>query len=289
MVKNNSSNQRNKAFRIYTGLQIKSQLMRRRWYLPFFLALLLALRAATILQGGPGVVVSAPANCWDVFFSIIGNTFLVHFAIATAYLYLIGDLLPEPAYGQLSLFRLKSRRLWWTSKVITLICLTLTFITLFTVTVLLVGGLTHGWSATYSELAKANWFITGIPANLFNNVNPYISVLELFQQTVLLLFLALFTVGLIVLTFTQVTSKSLWGLIGGFAFIFISFIGNVLSGPPAWVKWLPSMHFAYIGGSPVRTISVLISYAYWLILIILLTTLGYLHVSRQDIYSASKE
>ncbi|MFZ3151155.1 MAG: hypothetical protein WA116_05655 [Anaerolineaceae bacterium] len=289
MEKSKINKQQFSAFWSYTGQQIRWQLMRKRWYLPVFLGLLLAMRAAMILQGGPNVVITKPANAWDVLFSIFGSTFIVHFAIATAFLYLIGDLLPEPAYGQLTLFRLQSRQLWWSSKILTLICLTLVFVVTLTASILLVGGLTHGWSSSYSELAKVNWYITGFPANLFRNGTPYISVIELFQQTLLLLFLALFTSGLVVLTVDQLTSKSFWGLIAGFAFIFVSFIGNILSGSPDWVKWLPSQHFAYIGGMPVRNLSVLWSYTYWIILIGVLVAIGYIRAVKQDIFSNSNE
>ncbi|MGB4594362.1 MAG: hypothetical protein WBI14_00460 [Anaerolineaceae bacterium] len=289
MEKSKINKQQFSAFWSYTGQQIRWQLMRKRWYLPVFLGLLLAMRAAMILQGGPNVVVLKPANAWDVLFSVFGNTFIIHFAIATAYLYLIGDLLPEPPYGQLILFRLRSRRFWWRSKIITLFCLTLVFITLLTASIFLVGVLTHGWSTSYSELAHQNWYITGLPANLFKDGNPYINPAELFAQTIFLLFPALFTSGLVVLIVDQLTSKSFWGLIAGFAFIFVSFIGNILSGSPDWVKWLPSQHFAYIGGMPVRNLSVLWSYTYWIILIGVLVAIGYIRAVKQDIFSNSNE
>lgn len=289
MGKNNTVNNKTSAFYAYTWYQIKWQLLRKRWYLPILLGLLLGIRAAMILQGGPNVVVLKPANAWDVLFSVFGNTFIIHFAIATAYLYLIGDLLPEPPYGQLILFRLRSRRFWWRSKIITLFCLTLVFITLLTASIFLVGVLTHGWSTSYSELAHQNWYITGLPADLFKDGNPYINPAELFAQTIFLLFLALFTSGLVVLIVDQLFSKSFWGLIAGFAFVFVSFIGNILSGPPSWVKWLPSQHFAYLGGMPIRTIPFLTSVLYWIVAIIILVGFGYFRTIKQDIFSNSQE
>jgi hypothetical protein len=86
--------------------------------------------------------------------------------------------------------------------------------------------------------------MSGVPANLFaaGTEEAYITPLDLFAQTLLLIFLALFTSGLFATVITLFTSRSLFGLIGGFSFVFVSLIGNSLSGPPSWVKFLPSHH-----------------------------------------------
>lgn len=232
-----------------------------------------------------------PANVWDVIFSTLGSTYFVHLVILTTFLYLIGDLLPEKSYGQLSLFRLKSRRQWWLSKILTLLTLAVVYMFLFVAPVVLVGGLTHGWSLDYSEQTFFNRFMSGVPANLFaaGTEEAYITPLDLFAQTLLLIFLALFTSGLFATVITLFTSRSLFGLIGGFSFVFVSLIGNSLSGPPSWVKFLPSHHVAYLGSLPVRTIPVPISVLYWMIWICLLISLGFFRSLKQNIFSVAKE
>ena len=290
MEKNKKENKLS-AFFTFTRYQIQSQIQRNRWLFPIVLGLLIGLRNATILQGDPALHIMKPANVWDVIFSTLGSTYFVHLVILTTFLYLIGDLLPEKSYGQLILFRLKSRRQWWLSKILTLLTLTVVYMFLFVAPVVLVGGLTHGWSLDYSEQTFFNRFMSGVPANLFaaGTEEAYITPLDLFTQTLLLIFLALFTCGLFATVITLFTSRSLFGLIGGFTFVFVSLIGNSLSGPPSWVKFLPSHHVAYLGSLPVRTIPVPTSVLYWMIWICLLISLGFFRSLKQNIFSVAKE
>jgi hypothetical protein len=290
MEKNKKENKLS-AFFTFTRYQIQSQIQRNRWLFPIVLGLLIGLRNATILQGDPALHIMKPANVWDVIFSTLGSTYFVHLVILTTFLYLIGDLLPEKSYGQLILFRLKSRRQWWLSKILTLLTLTVVYMFLFVAPVVLVGGLTHGWSLDYSEQTFFNRFMSGVPANLFATATEaaYITPPDLFAQTLLLIFLALFTCGLFATVITLFTSRSLFGLIGGFSFVFVSLIGNSLSGPPSRVKFLPSHHVAYLGSLPVRTIPVPISVLYWMIWICLLISLGFFRSLKQNIFSVAKE
>jgi len=290
MEKNKKENKLS-AFFTFTRYQIQSQIQRNRWLFPIVSGLLNGLRNATILQGDPALHIMKPANVWDVIFSTLGSTYFVHLVILTTFLYLIGDLLPEKSYGQLILFRLKSRRQWWLSKILTLLTLTVVYMFLFVAPVVLVGGLTHGWSLDYSEQTFFNRFMSGVPANLFaaGTEEAYITPLDLFAQTLLLIFLALFTCGLFATVITLFTSRSLFGLIGGFTFVFVSLIGNSLSGPPSWVKFLPSHHVAYLGSLPVRTIPVPTSVLYWMIWICLLISLGFFRSLKQNIFSVAKE
>ena len=290
MEKNKKENKLS-AFFTFTRYQIQSQIQRNRWLFPIVLGLLIGLRNATILQGDPALHIMKPANVWDVIFSTLGSTYFVHLVILTTFLYLIGDLLPEKSYGQLSLFRLKSRRQWWLSKILTLLTLTVVYMVLFIAPIVLVGGLSHGWSLDYSEQTFFNRFMSGVPANLFaaGTEEAYITPLDLFTQTLLLIFLALFTCGLFATVITLFTSRSLFGLIGGFTFVFVSLIGNSLSGPPSWVKFLPSHHVAYLGSLPVRTIPVPTSVLYWMIWICLLISLGFFRSLKQNIFSVAKE
>lgn len=290
MEKNKKENKLS-AFFTFTRYQIQSQIQRNRWLFPIVLGLLIGLRNATILQGDPALHIMKPANVWDVIFSTLGSTYFVHLVILTTFLYLIGDLLPEKSYGQLSLFRLKSRRQWWLSKILTLLTLAVVYMVLFIAPIVLVGGLSHGWSLDYSEQTFFNRFMSGVPANLFaaGTEEAYITPLDLFAQTLLLIFLALFTCGLFATVITLFTSRSLFGLIGGFTFVFVSLIGNSLSGPPSWVKFLPSHHVAYLGSLPVRTIPVPTSVLYWMIWICLLISLGFFRSLKQNIFSVAKE
>jgi len=213
MEKNKKENKLS-AFFTFTRYQIQSQIQRNRWLFPIVLGLLIGLRNATILQGDPALHIMKPANVWDVIFSTLGSTYFVHLVILTTFLYLIGDLLPEKSYGQLILFRLKSRRQWWLSKILTLLTLTVVYMFLFVAPVVLVGGLTHGWSLDYSEQTFFNRFMSGVPANLFATATEaaYITPPDLFAQTLLLIFLALFTCGLFATVITLFTSRSLFRL-----------------------------------------------------------------------------
>ena len=126
MEKNKKENKLS-AFFTFTRYQIQSQIQRNRWLFPIVLGLLIGLRNATILQGDPALHIMKPANVWDVIFSTLGSTYFGTSGHFDHLLIFDWRLVARKSYGQLILFRLKSRRQWWLSKIPTLLTLTVVY------------------------------------------------------------------------------------------------------------------------------------------------------------------
>lgn len=268
----------------FVAYQLRWQLLRKRWLLPFLLAFFLAVQTIGTYEGksSRGSVGLAPANAWDVMFGIIGHSGTVYFTITLLFLYLVSDLLPELTLGQFVLLRLRSRKLWWVGKVLTLLILTLVYLAVVVGPIALVTTPVYRWGGDYSELAHKDWLLTSLPADLFRNGEAYISPPELLIQSLILLFLGLFTFGLIMMVVNQWTRKHYWGLLSGVTLLFVSYVSIQLSGPPAWSMYLPGPHLTYTAGIPLRRSPLIISIGYWAVLIIVLLVISLVQAKNQD-------
>ena len=79
----------------------------------------------------------------------------------------------------------------------------------------------------------------------------------------LLLFLGLLCIGLLMMVVTQLTQRYFLGLAAGCLFLFGSYFGLFISGPPSWTVILPSVHLTYTTLIPVRSLPLGNSYLYW--------------------------
>lgn len=271
----------------FISFQIRTQMKRWRWLFPILLILFLAYRSYNHLVF---VGANTPANAWDLLFVVFGNHYNIYFGIALLFVYLVSDLLPESNIGQLVLLRLKSRRQWWLGKVISLIVLTLIYQLLLLAILSLIAVIVLPVERGYSQLAQSspglvNLSLPGRDGDLLGaNGTP----LQYLLTNLGLLALGLICFGLIMMAAVQLGGKYYYGLLAGLVLVFGSFVSTMLSGPPAWAKWLPGWHLTYITVMPVRTIPLGFSFFYWLVLFIFFYLLGSRIASHQD-YSVVEE
>lgn len=274
-------------FLSFVGYQLRWQLLRKRWLLPFPLVLFLAYRGINYLtQSSIYTPEMVGVNAWDLLLLTFGNRLNVYFVFGLLFLYLVSDLLPETNLGQLVLFRLKSRTTWWLGKTLTLLILTLVFV--LGSAGLLVGfaSLALPWEAGYSQQATFTPETVNLPMNYYNTESlpsPFV----FFSQELALLALGLFAFGLLMLVINQLTGRYYYGLVAGGVVLFGSLVSTYLSGPPPWVKWLPGTHLTYLAMLPVRTTPLWQSFTYWPVWILIFWLVG-LFISRRQDHSASQ-
>jgi hypothetical protein len=261
--------------------QLRWQLLRKRWLLPIPLLLFLAYRSFNYLTQ-PGLAGPLqPTNTWDILFLIFGNRYNVYFALGLLYLYLVCDLLPERAMGQLVLLRLGSRKTWWAGKTLTLLFLTLIYVLGSAVLLVGLASLFLPWQPGYSLQAQFMPDSVNLPMNFFRKLlapSPW----GFLSQELALLALGLFSFGLVMLVVNQFTKRYYFGLLAGCVVLFAGMVSIELSGPPAWATWLPGYHLTYLAMIPVRTMPLWQSFLYWTVWIVFLWFAGFMVSRRQD-------
>lgn len=270
----------------YISYQLSWQLKRCRWLFPFGLLLFLSYRAFNYLTS-PESYVNLSVNAWDLMFVVFGNPFYVYFAIGLLFIYLVSDLLPEGKLGQLMLIRLRSRSQWWYGKVITLFILTLIYVVGFASLTGVIAQVSLPGSAEYSEQAQAFPESVNLSIQFFRKIQPPKPFLMILEE-LSLLFLGLFSFGLLMLIANLLLKKYYYGLIITFGILLGSYLGGMISGQPGWSKLLPSAHFTYITTQPIRQVPYLLSIVYWLVWIILAVLSGFILSKRQNHYALSE-
>jgi hypothetical protein len=272
----------------YLSYQLRWFMLRKRWLLPLPILAFIAYRSTNSVMAlsqapfGPN-----QPNAWDLLFTALGNYTNIYLAIGLLYLYLVCDLLPEPVLGQMMLLRLGSRRLWWLSKLVTLLMATLAYILGMAALLAVIASLILPWQPGYSSAAQAMPETVNLPTNYFRVIQappPWVQL----SQELLLVILGLYFIGLVMMIVTQLTGKYYFGLLTGCLLLAGSLMSLYLSGPPAWAAYLMGPHLTFIGLYPLRDIPVAYSLLYWLVGIGLAGVAGFAISHRQD-YLASRE
>lgn len=274
-------------FLSFISYQLRSQLLRWRWLLPFPLFFFLIYRTHHYLQYL--LATGSLVNWWDMLLVVTGNFQYLYFGIALLFVYLASDLLPESNNSQLIVLRLRSRTKWWLGKLLTLAILTAIYLLALH---LLVGGaaaftlpIEPGFSPQAQQNpASVNLDISGSPNASTASVSPALYLLK----NAALMFMGFVAFGLLMMVIDQLTRKYYYGLLTGIIVLFGSMTGLMLSGPPAWAKWFPGWHLSIINVMPVRSIPISQSFAYWGVLIIALYLIG-AHISRRQDLSAAQD
>ncbi len=257
-------------------------LLRKRWLLPLPLAVFIAYRGAHAVEAlSQGAFGPARPNAWDLLFISLGNPFNVYLVIGMLYLFLVCDLLPEPGLGQMMLFRLGSRRLWWLGKLATLLIATLSYVLGITVLLALVAAAVFPWEGGYSSAARRMPETVNLPMDFFRKVQPGPPMMHLAKE-ILLLGLGLFLIGVMMMLVIQITRRYFFGLLAGFLLLAGSFMTMFLNGPPDWWIFMPGANLTYIGLYPLRTVPLIFSVMYWLVWIGLAAAAGFAISRRQD-------
>jgi len=268
--------------------QLSVQLLRRRWLLPLPVFLFLSYRAWNYLTTPgalPVLATSASVNAWDMLFLVFGNVFNVYFAICLLFMYLVSDLSPENDLGQQMLVRLKSRRLWWIGKTVTLLCLVLIYLAIAVLLVGIIAGATLPWGSDYSSQAQSAPESVNLSMRFIRVEEPPAGPFGFLLLELSMIALGLFSFGLAMLIINQLTGKYYIGLITIFALIMLSYSAGMLNGPPEWTLYLPGRHLTFIDSMPVRKVPFEYSFIYWGIWILLTWVAGFFISRRQNHYA----
>lgn len=267
----------------FLSVQLHWYLFRKRWLLPLPLLAFITYRSThAVLALSQGQFGPAHPNAWDLLFIALGNYNNIYLAIGLLYLYLVCDLLPELNLGQMILFRLSSRRLWWTGKIVTLFISTLIYILGITTMLALIAGLILPWENDYSSAAQNMPASVNLPIDFFWKVQPPGPPLVYLSQQLTLLILGLFFIGLVMMVVTQLTNRYFFGLLTGCLLLVGSLMSLFLNGPPDWWIYTMGAHLTYIGLYPLRMIPVSYSVLYWLFGITAAIAVGFVISRRQD-------
>lgn len=220
-------------------------------------------------------------NIWDAFFIAFGNAHYMTFVIANLFLILVCDRLPEPIFGQLALFRLRSRSAWWLAKSFTLLLAAAFYIALSAISILSV--------AAWKLPVRFEWspWIQDFPANALmpnfavNDMSLMSTVLWIFLLDVL----GFWCLGMLGQLITVLTNKFLYGY---FASLLVLLGGYVACGAlvnvPDWLKLLPVQRNLILTmyPYPYRDIGLGWSACYWGIGAAILFTFGVILSKRND-------
>ena len=263
-----------------TGIQLDFYLFRRRWWLSFVVATLVALWAVSAVRTY-SVHYGVPVNVWDALFQVWLDYHFHFFASNLVFLVLVGDIALPTAWDEALLARIGSRRLWWISKVAVLVVCVLIYTLLLVGTMLVIVGLNLPWENAWS--AGALTFSTEW------NVHPalfHYHPLQALGATLLLLALGWLSFGLLAAVFCLAFRSFVGALIGSAALNFAGLI--VLLRPlPAPFDLLSFQYHLLMNyhafGDPASPYpSLPLSLLYWLAVITLLALGGRWLSARQD-------
>ena len=263
-----------------TGIQLDFYLFRRRWWLSLAVATLVALWAVSAVRTY-NVHYGVPVNVWDALFRVWLDYHFHFFASNLVFLVLVGDVALSTPWEQMMLSRVRSRRLWWSSKVAVLVVCVLVYTLLLVGATLVIASLNLPWENAWS--AGAHRFSTEW------NVHPalvHYHPLQALGATLLLLALGWLSFGLLSAVLCLVFRSFMGALIGSAALNFAGLI-LLLRPLPAPLNALSFQYHLLMNyhafGDPASPYpSVPVSLLYWGIVIALLVLGGRWLSARQD-------
>lgn len=264
----------------FLQIQMRMYILRKRWLLPIPVMLFIGYRITNFLvfrsADAPGPIFNAA----DALFIAFGNGDYLVLVIANLFLFLVSDLLPEPAFGQLALLRLRSRRTWWAAKCLTLLVAVVAY-TLLAVVIVAAFAVTAfpiemDWSAQTSRMAD----MVNLPFGYPNQVSMPVAL----GQALLLFLLGCYGLGLLMMVVSQLTQRYLAGYLAGLFALFASYVTIMISGSmPTWTrlfayKHMLLAHYPY----PFRDVPLSQSFLYWAIWLVFFIGMGLYLSKRQD-------
>ncbi len=284
-------------WRNYLRIQIQMNLRRSRWLLVFPVVAAMAIIFSKVLlrDQGPLTLASqitetgnarALINVWDVFFATFGNAYTMGFVIANLFLVLISDLQPETGYGQLALFRLRSRVENWSAKIIALFSLAGVYVLVSTVTLIGVAAFQMPIELNWSLLAQRYGEGINLPALLPRQVGVFTAL----AIVISLVILGLSCLGLLAMLINSLTQRRL----AGYLFVEVLLLSSIglstmLVNGPHWQMVLPIIRnlilpmFPFLG----RGYPIWLSFAVWLVWLGIILPVGFWTTRHQDYFAHS--
>jgi hypothetical protein len=229
-------------------------------------------------------------NAWDVLFSAIGNAFSMGVVFTPMFLFLVSNIQPESAYGQLAGLRVSSRSKMMTAKLALLFLISLVYLCLVSTIILLVARFGFGFtlSPSWSQLSF------GMPESV-NMLSWWVrkyAMLHAWFRIFLMVFLGFLSLGLLVLGINSLSKRRLVGFFVVSTLVFASFglayvlvnVGPVLRNLPIIRNLiLPMYPWPWRLGDTTN-----ISLIYWVVWIALLLPLCMRLMLRQEFYSITE-
>lgn len=276
-----------KPWRNYLFLQMRMILLRGRWLLvvPVMAVMTVILSKFLLInrvsQFADAREIIAPVNVWDAFFVIFGNPYSMSLVIANLFLILVSDFQPETGYGQLALFRLRSRFQSWAAKTITLFSLAGLYVLVSSATIIVVAAFWFPIDMDWSRLALSYGEGINLPALLPRTM----ALFDIVGIVLSLVALGLACLGLLVMLINSLTQQRLVGYLFVEALLLSSLgISSMLVNGPDWQMVLPVIRNLVLVMVPFleRRYPLWMSFASWLVWLAIILPIGVLIVRRQD-------
>jgi hypothetical protein len=267
----------------FTRFELAQRLYQFRWVIPVPVMALLAFVVVGAVQAQSASVALA-GNAWDVLFSVFDSPTFIFILIIPLYLFLVSDLGGKTEIDALLLPRLGSRISWWAGKNLVLFLLTVFYFLLSVGIVASVATSVLPWQGGWSELVR------GVSLG----VNP--TVLEISPALasgflLLLLFLGVYSIGLLSHLLTHIYGSGFLGLIAGLLVSLSGFTAALVDvGPPlSYVSIHRYILFNYFSPGLNNSTHGSLPYAilYWLIVLACLLIIGRICIPRRNFFSDS--
>ena len=276
-------------FSAFLKYQSARYFFRWRWILPIVVGLCLGYWAQNVVS-----VLSTPAaaglqgNALEAFIWAFGKPEIVYFVVSILYIYLLSDLLPENAYGEQVLLRLRSRKTWWLGKTSFVLISTLVYVLLlmgsFFIPVLVKYPVSGEWSA-----AGLNNFGMGLGYST-NNGTP----VQAFWSILSFLFIGWFAIGLLIQIINLISQRRWMGFIGGVFLIICASLGDIAGGAIGGSGinsfFLLQNHLEFTPlWAPMRIIPEIYSWLFWVLWIMICLGLGFYLCEKASFYSIDRQ
>ncbi len=276
-------------FTAFLKYQALHYFFRWRWLLPIVVGLCLGYWAQNVIS-----VLSSPVssglqgNAFEAFIWAFGKPEIVYFVVSILYIYLISDLLPENAYGQQILLRLRSRKAWWLGKASFVFLSTLLYAFLlmgsFFIPVLIKYPFSRDWSA-----AGLNNYGIGLGYSIING-----SPVQAFWRIFSFLFIGWLAIGLFIQIVNLISQRRWIGFICGILLVVCASLGDILGGPIGGEGiasfFLLQNHLEFTPlWAPMRVIPETYSWIFWFLWIVICLGSGFYLSRKASFFSINRQ
>lgn len=184
------------------------------------------------------VEVRPVVTAWDVFFASFGNAYSMGLVFTPMFLFLVSNLQPESAYGQMAGVRIASRMRILTAKLILLLLVCVGYLALTSALILIVGRVVFGFplTAVWSQICL-------VMPDAVNMIKEWVQAYSLpgaYFLLMLMVGLAFFALGLLVLAVNSLSKRRLVGFFVVMALVVASFgVAHAIPAVGDWWVQLP--------------------------------------------------
>ena len=188
-------------------------------------------------------------TAWDVFFASVGNGYSMGLVFTPIFLFLVSNLQPESAYGQMAGVRIATRKRILTAKLTLLLLVCAGYLTLIAGMILMIGRVVFGFPLTAVWSQKC--LVVPDSVNMIKDWVQAYSLPGAFFRLMLMLGLAYFALGLLVLAINSLSKRRLVGFFVVTALVLASMaLSHVIYPARDWWVQLPIIRNLVLGSFP---------------------------------------